>query len=97
MTLPESEPCYVISVAAQMAGIEAHTLRYYERVGLIKPYRSKGNRRYYSEADIERLCHIKTLMDDLGLNLAGVEVVLRLTERMAEMQRQIEQFEAEIT
>lgn len=91
-----SEPRYVISVAARIVGIETHTLRYYERIGLVQPYRSKGKIRYYSEVDIEHLRHIKTLMCDLGINLAGVEVVIRMAERMAEMQRRIQEMEFEI-
>jgi MerR family transcriptional regulator/heat shock protein HspR len=90
-----SEPRYVISVAARIVGIETHTLRYYERIGLVRPYRSKGNIRYYSEGDIERLRHIKTLMSDLGINLAGVEVVMRMAEKMAEMQRKVQELEFE--
>lgn len=90
------EPKYVISVAARMVDIETHTLRYYERVGLIQPYRSKGNIRYYSEGDIERLCHIKTLINDLGINLAGVEVVIRMMGKITELQRQIQEMESEI-
>lgn len=97
MTFSESEPRYVISVAARMVGIEAHTLRYYEKLGLVRPHRSKGRIRYYSEADIERLREIKTLMDDLGVNLAGVEVVFHLVERIAEMQRKIQQLEEKVT
>jgi len=91
-----SEPRYVISVAARIVGIETYTLRYYERIGLVQPYRSKGKIRYYSESDIERLRHIKTLMCDLGINLAGVEVVIRMAERMTEMQRRIQEMEFEI-
>ena len=91
-----SEPRYVISIAARIVGIETHTLRYYERIGLVQPYRSKGKIRYYSEIDIEHLRHIKTLMCDLGINLAGVEVVIRMAERMAEMQRRIQEMEFEI-
>lgn len=91
-----SEPRYVISVAARIVGIETHTLRYYERIGLVQPYRSQGNIRYYSEADIERLRQIKTLMSDLGINLAGVEVVIRMVEKMAELQQQIQEMEFEI-
>jgi MerR family transcriptional regulator/heat shock protein HspR len=91
-----AEPKYVISVAARIVGIETHTLRYYEKIGLVQPYRSKGNIRYYSEADVERLRHIKNLMSDLGINLAGVEVVIRMAEKMAEMQRQIQEMEFEI-
>lgn len=91
-----SEPRYVISVAARIVGIETHTLRYYERIGLVQPYRSRGNIRYYSETDIERLRQIKTLMSDLGINLAGVEVVMRMAEKMSEMQRQIQEMEFKI-
>lgn len=96
MNSPDSEPRYVISVAARIVGIEAHTLRYYEKLGLVQPYRSRGKIRYYSESDVERLRHIRTLMDDLGINLAGVEVVMRMVERMAEMQRLIQEMETEI-
>jgi len=91
-----SEPRYVISVAARIVGIETHTLRYYERIGLVQPYRSKGNIRYYSEIDIERLRQIKTLMSDLGINLAGVEVVIRMVEKMTELQDRIQEMEFEI-
>ena len=90
------EPKYVISVAARIVGIETHTLRYYEKLGLVQPYRSKGNIRYYSEGDIERLQHIKALMNDLGINLAGVEVVLRMTQKMTQMQQQMQEMESEI-
>jgi MerR family transcriptional regulator/heat shock protein HspR len=96
MNSRESEPRYVISIAARIVGIETHTLRYYERCGLVQPYRSGGNIRYYSEGDIERLRHIKTLMNDLGINLAGVEVVMRMGEKIAQMQRQIQEMESEI-
>ena len=95
-TSPDSEPRYVISIAARIVGIETHTLRYYERLGLVEPYRSEGKLRYYSEEDIDRLRHIKTLMNDLGINLAGVEVVMRMGEKIAEMQQQIEEMEFEI-
>ena len=96
MTSSDSDPRYVISIAARIIGIETHTLRYYESLGLVQPYRSKGNVRYYSEEDIERVRHVRTLMDDLGINLAGVEVVMRMAEKMAEMQRQIEEMESEV-
>jgi MerR family transcriptional regulator/heat shock protein HspR len=91
-----NEPKYVISIAARILGCEIHTLRYYERLGVVKPYRSEGNIRYYSEADIERLRHIKVLMDDMGINMAGVEVIMRLSRKMAEMQHRIESLEAEL-
>ena len=83
------EPCYVISIAARIVGVHVQTLRYYERVGLLKPSRSQGRRRLYSPRNIEKLRRIKTLTDDLGINLAGVEVVLRLMDRLLEMEYEI--------
>ncbi|HEY48668.1 MAG TPA: helix-turn-helix transcriptional regulator [Dehalococcoidia bacterium] len=96
MEFEDTEPCYVISVAARMLGVHAQTLRYYERVGIISPSRSKGNRRLYSTDDIERLRRIKTLIDDLGVNLAGVEVIMRMAQRMSEMDREIQALEKKI-
>jgi len=94
---PENnEPRYVISVAARMLGIQTHTLRYYEKIGIIEPSRSRGNIRLYSDKDIAYLKQLKTLMNDLGINMAGVEVILRMGERMAEMQRRIEVLELEL-
>jgi len=90
------EPCYVISVAAKMVGVHAQTLRYYERAGIIEPSRSKGNQRLYSERDIEKLLQIKTLVDDLGINLAGVEIILRLTGRIQEMESYVRKLEADM-
>ena len=95
MDTPETEPKYVISVAARIVGIETHTLRYYEKTGLIQPYRSKGNIRYYSESDLDLLRHVKTLVCDLGVNPSGVEVVIRMAKKMAEMQRRIEELESQ--
>lgn len=92
----ETQPRYVISIAARMVGVETHTLRYYERVGIIEPSRSQGNIRLYSERDIVLLRRIKSLIDDLGVNLAGVEVILRMVQRMNEMQLQVEEMEAEL-
>ena len=91
MAFEESEPCFIISIAARMVGLHAQTLRYYERVGLVAPSRSRGNRRLYSQEDVERLRRIKTLMDDLGVNLAGVEVIIRMAGRMVEMEREMEE------
>jgi MerR family transcriptional regulator/heat shock protein HspR len=79
-----------------MIGIEAHTLRYYERLGLVQPERSSGNIRLYSEEDIDRLRYIKALMSDCGVNLAGVEVALKLMQRMKDMQRQLEEMERKV-
>ena len=91
-----TEPCYVISVAARMLGIETYTLRYYERLGVIEPYRSQGNIRLYSERDIDLLRRVKTLVDDMGVNLAGVEVILRLTQRVSELQNELKELQAEV-
>ena len=92
----ESRPRYVISIAARMVGIEAHVLRYYEKLGLIQPERTEGRIRLYSEDDIARLRYIKTLMCDCGVNPAGAEVALRLMQRMQEMQQQIKEMEKRI-
>lgn len=93
----EFRPRYVISVAARIIGIEAHTLRYYERLGLVHPERSSGNIRLYSEEDMERLRYVKALMSDCGVNLAGVEVALRLMQRVKEMQQQLEEMEKRVS
>ncbi len=85
----KEEPCFSIGAAAQLVGLHTQTLRYYERAGLIHPARSKGRIRQYSRRDIERLEQIRRLTDDLGLNLAGVEVAMRMVERIAEMERQM--------
>jgi len=91
-----SEPCYVISVAARLVGVQVHTLRYYERIGVIEPSRSPGNMRLYSERDIALLRRVKSLMEDLGINLAGIEVIMRMSQRLAELQNEVEQLESEI-
>ena len=90
------EPRYVISIAARILGTHTYTLRYYERIGLIEPKRSQGNIRLYSDRDIVQLRRVKTLIDDLGVNLAGVEVILHMTQRVVELQRQIENAETEL-
>jgi len=96
MIFEDYEPCYVISVAAKMVGIHAQTLRYYEKEGLIEPSRSQGRVRFYSRRDIDRLRQIKTLVNDLGVNLAGADIILRLNERIAEMEKHIHDMELEI-
>ena len=96
MTLNEEEPRYVISIAARMLGVRTHTLRYYEKIGIMEPSRSKGNIRLYSDRDIAYLKRVKTLMDDMGVNLAGVEVILRMVQRMTELQHHVEDLESEI-
>jgi len=82
----------MISAVAEQFQIHPQTLRLYEREGLLKPSRSEGNTRLYTDDDLERLEVILKLTRDLGVNLAGVEIVLNMREKMSEMQRQIEQF-----
>ncbi len=92
----DSEPCYVISVVSRMVGMHAQTLRYYEKMGLVQPFRSSGRIRLYSVRDVERLRQAKALMDDMGVNLAGVEVILRLTEKMGQMEQEIRRLQSEL-
>ncbi len=80
---------YTIRVAAQLSGLHEQSLRLYERRGLISPARSKGNIRRYSEADIEQIRFIKRLVDDLGVNLAGVEVIIQLRQQIIELKETI--------
>ena len=88
--------CFVISVAARLLEVHPQTLRYYERAGLINPSRSKGNIRLYSARDIQRAQQIKRLIGDLGVNLAGVEVIMGLTERLRELEGELENLRAEV-
>ncbi len=83
---------YTISAVAEMYNIHPQTLRLYEREGLLIPSRSNGNTRLYSQEDLERLEAILNLTRDLGVNLAGVEIVLNMRERMKEMQREMQAF-----
>ncbi len=92
----DDTPRYVISIAAEMVGMPTYTLRYYEKIGIMEPSRSKGNIRLYSDRDIEFIRRVKTLMEDLGVNLAGIEVILRMSEQMTEMQRHMKSLESEI-
>ncbi len=96
-SISADEPCYVISVAAKMLGIHQQTLRYYEREGLIQPSRSRGNIRLYSLSDINRLRQVQRLINDLGVNLAGAEVILRMSEKMREMEAEIERLRSRLT
>ncbi len=82
---------YTIGMVARMYNIHPQTLRLYEREGLLKPQRTAGNNRIYTEEDLERLEFILTLTRELGVNLAGVEIILRMKEQLEEMQRQMEQ------
>lgn len=84
--LTPDEPCFGIGVAARIVRVHAQTLRYYERAGLIQPSRTTGRNRLYSQSDIERLRQIKRLTDDLGLNLAGVEIILRMADKIVDLE-----------
>jgi MerR family transcriptional regulator, heat shock protein HspR len=88
----KGKAAYMISAVAESYGIHPQTLRLYEREGLLKPSRSEGNTRLYTEGDLERLELILNLTRDLGVNLAGVEVVLNMRHRMEEMQKELHEF-----
>src|SRR5262249_10381951 len=83
---------YMISAVAELYRLHPQTLRLYERVGLLKPSRSEGNTRLYTENDLERLEVILTLTRDMGVNLAGIEIILNMREKMSDIQRQMEAF-----
>ncbi|MDH4137993.1 MAG: MerR family transcriptional regulator [Anaerolineae bacterium] len=90
----QDEPCYVISVVAKLVDLHPQTLRRYEEIGLIKPARASG-RRLYSSRDLERLRRINRLVNDLGVNLAGVEVILNMSERLEYLQKEMNRMQAE--
>jgi MerR family transcriptional regulator/heat shock protein HspR len=92
----DERPRYMISVAAELVGMHPQTLRMYEQKGLVRPRRTAGNTRLYSEADLERLRLIQRLTGDLGLNLAGVEAVLGLEEQLQRMQARMARLEREM-
>jgi MerR family transcriptional regulator, heat shock protein HspR len=96
MKRENQEPRYVISVAAKILGIQTHTLRYYERVGIVEPSRSRGNIRLYSEENLEQLRHVKSLIEELGVNLAGAEVILRMAQQIALLQARVQELEDEL-
>jgi len=89
-------PMYMISVAAELAGVHPQTLRTYENKGLVRPKRTPGGTRLYSDADVDRLRIIQRLTTELGLNLAGVELVLRLEDELRRAHTQIEQLQKQL-
>jgi MerR family transcriptional regulator/heat shock protein HspR len=95
-TRHKAKAAYMISAVSERYGIHPQTLRLYEREGLLRPSRSEGNTRLYTDDDLERLEVILSLTRDLGVNLAGVEIILNMREKMEEMQRQIESFVREL-
>jgi MerR family transcriptional regulator/heat shock protein HspR len=92
----DERPRYMISVAAELVGMHPQTLRIYENKGLIRPKRTAGNTRLYSEADLDRLRLIQQLTNELGLNLAGVEQVLRLQDELLHLRRRLDRMEREM-
>ena len=92
----DDRPRYMISIAAELVGMHPQTLRIYEQKGLVQPKRSAGNTRLYSDADVERLREIQRLTSEIGLNLAGVERVLRLEDELQRMKGRIARMEAEM-
>ncbi|MDQ3777985.1 MAG: MerR family transcriptional regulator [Actinomycetota bacterium] len=93
----DETPRYMISVAADLVGMHPQTLRIYEQKGLVRPKRTAGNTRLYSESDLDRLRLISRLTNDYGLNLAGVEMVLGLEDQLRRMQRRMDRMEREMS
>jgi MerR family transcriptional regulator, heat shock protein HspR len=93
---PDDRPRYMISVAADLVGMHPQTLRIYETKGLVRPRRTPGNTRLYSESDLERLKLIQRLTTELGLNLAGVETVLRLEDEVQKLHLRMERLERQM-
>jgi MerR family transcriptional regulator/heat shock protein HspR len=92
MARAKSKAAFMISTVAEQYGVHPQTLRLYEREGLLKPSRSEGNTRLYTAEDVERLEVILHLTRDLGVNLAGVDIILNMREKMGQMQSQIQEF-----
>jgi MerR family transcriptional regulator/heat shock protein HspR len=95
-TIPPDEPYYAIGVAARLVDLHPQTLRHYEALGLVVPQRSRGNIRLYSPRDVERLRKITRLTRELGVNLAGVEIILRLSEQVEALRAELARMEASI-
>lgn len=93
----EDEPVFQISVVSRMVGLHQQTIRTYERVGLVQPARSEGNKRLYSTADVERLRQVVRLVNDLGVNLAGVEVILGLLRQIEELRAEVDEARAALS
>ena len=90
------QPLYTIGVAAQLAGLHEQSLRMYERRGLVSPRRSKGNIRLYSAEDIDQIRFIRRLVDDLGVNLAGVEVIIQMRRQLLDAQAALAELRSEL-
>ncbi|MGE0599391.1 MAG: helix-turn-helix transcriptional regulator [Dehalococcoidia bacterium] len=92
----DEQPIYVISIAARLVGMHQQTLRYYERAGLVEPKRTNGNIRMYSNSDIEKIRTAQRLIDELGVNLAGVDIILRMNEQIVALQEELTATRAEL-
>ena len=92
----DDEPCYVISIAARLVGVHQQTLRYYERAGLLEPKRTVGNIRMYSNSDIQRIRQIQRWMDEFGVNLAGAEIMFRMTQQINDLHEKLNFMQAEV-
>jgi MerR family transcriptional regulator/heat shock protein HspR len=89
MTIPRDEPCYTIGIVARMVSLHPQTIRNYEQLGLVVPQRSDGNIRLYSQREVERLLKINRLTQELGINLAGVEVILHMADQIESLQIEV--------
>lgn len=87
--IPADEPVFQISIVSRMVGIHQQTIRQYERIGLIQPARSEGNTRLFSHRDVDRLRQVVGLVNDLGVNLAGAEVILRMGRQIEELRDEL--------
>lgn len=94
--IPVDEPVFQISIVSRMVGIHQQTIRQYERIGLIQPARSEGNTRLFSHEDVDRLRQVVRLVNDLGVNLAGAEVILRMGRQIEELREALREAESEI-
>lgn len=92
----DEQPIYVISIAARLVGMHQQTLRYYERAGLVEPKRTGGNIRMYSNSDIERIRQIQRWIDDFGVNLAGAEIMMRMSAQIRALQEELAATRAEL-
>jgi MerR family transcriptional regulator/heat shock protein HspR len=92
----DEQPIYVISIAARLVGMHQQTLRYYERAGLVEPKRTGGNIRMYSNNDIERIRQIQRWIDDFGVNLAGAEIMMRMSAQIGALQAELTATRAEL-
>jgi MerR family transcriptional regulator/heat shock protein HspR len=90
MTTDRAKPLYMIGVVAEMLRVHPQTLRFYEKKGLVRPSRTEGKTRMYSAEDVDDIARLLRLTRDLGVNLAGVEIILKMRRRMIDMQKQIE-------